>query len=216
MLEKQKQVKIPVFDFEKGKKIKGIKLPNFLDVKISPFLIRQALISQISKKIKPGHTKTRGEVRGGGRKPYRQKGTGRARHGSIRSPIFKGGGICFGPRETENKIKKISKNMCRKALAQALKNKIDTNSLILLDNIKMKQIKTKNAFNIIQQICPNKKTLIIFANTEKNIAKAFRNLATTKMLFLNNINLFDILDCQFVLFSLKAWQELEKIKNINE
>ena len=118
-------------------------------VKPNEALVHQAVVAQLANERQVlAHTKDRSEVRGGGKKPWRQKGTGRARQGSIRSPQWIGGGIVFGPLKTRNFSLKINKKMKQKAMFMALSDKLASNDLIVLDNLEMKESKTK-AFDLI-------------------------------------------------------------------
>jgi large subunit ribosomal protein L4 len=117
---------------------------EIFDVEINPDLIHQVVVAQTANRRRViAHTKGRGEVRGGGKKPWRQKGTGRARHGSIRSPLWKGGGVTFGPTKERTFKKEINKKMKRKALFMVLTAKAKNNLLLVLDKIILEQPKTK-------------------------------------------------------------------------
>jgi len=130
---------------QKGEEIEKIKLPSKIfgveEKKEIIHFVANALLSNLRKPI--AHTKTRGEIRGGGRKPWRQKGTGRARAGSTRSPLWRGGGIIFGPRKEANYYKKINKKIKRLALKMVLSNRAANQRLIVLDKWSLDKIKTK-------------------------------------------------------------------------
>jgi len=208
---KNKKMLLPIFDIDKGKKIKELDISIFFnDIRVSPLLIHQALVTYQSKKIKPSHTKTRGEVRGGGAKPWRQKGTGRARQGSIRSPLWKGGGVVFGPRKEENKIKRIPKKMKRKAILGVIRNKIETSSLILVEKLNLKERKTKEALKKIENL-PIKEEgskLLIFSREEKEDIKPFRNLKEVKVTLVDKLNIYDLLESSFLVFTKKAFDKI--------
>ncbi len=139
---------------QEGKEMEKILLPKeIFDVKINHDLIHQVVVSQMANQRKVlAQTKTRGEVSGGGKKPWRQKGTGRARHGSIRSPLWRGGGITFGPRKEKVFKKTIPKKIKRKALLMILTAKAKSNLLILLDKLKLEKAKTKSMAGIIDNL----------------------------------------------------------------
>ncbi len=123
--------------------------PKIFDVKINPALVHQTVVAQMANMRQVlAHTKGRGEVRGGGKKPWRQKGTGRARHGSIRSPIWRGGGVTFGPTKERNFKKDINKKMKQKAMLMALSDKVSSKNLVILDKLTVDEFKTKK-FNAI-------------------------------------------------------------------
>jgi len=143
---------------QEGKKDKEIILPKeIFEVPMNLDLVHQIVVSQMaSKRQIPAHAKDRSEVRGGGKKPWRQKGTGRARHGSIRSPLWKGGGVTFGP--TKNRVfkKRIPKKMRRKALLMVLSAKAKNNFLIVLSELKLEKTKTKTISQILKKFpCNN-------------------------------------------------------------
>ena len=127
--------------------------PKIFDVKISQALVHQAVVAQTANMRQVlAHTKGRGEVRGGGRKPWRQKGTGRARHGSIRSPIWRGGGVTFGPTKERNFKKDINKKMKQKAMLMALSDKVANDNLVILDKLTLDEYKTKKFDDIISTL----------------------------------------------------------------
>ncbi len=134
-----------------GEKVKEVDLnPKVFGLEIKPELIQQAVVSQqANQRQNLAHTKDRGEVRGGGRKPWRQKGTGRARHGSIRSPLWRGGGITFGPTKNQNYSLKINKKAKRKAILMSLSDKATNQKIILLDKLELEEAKTKKFFKIL-------------------------------------------------------------------
>ena len=134
-----------------GEVVKEVKLnPTVFEVKINEPLIHQVAVAQLANaRVAIAHTKNKGEVRGGGKKPWRQKGTGRARHGSIRSPLWKGGGVTFGPRNTRNFSQKINKKMKKAALFSCLSDKAKQKTLMLLDKLELTETKTKEFAKII-------------------------------------------------------------------
>src|SRR4030043_2251904 len=139
---------------QQGKKIDEIVLPKeIFDIKVNSDLIHQTLVSQMANRRRViAHTKDRSEVRGGGRKPWRQKGTGRARHGSIRSPLWIGGGVTFGPRKDRSYTQKVNKKMKRKALYMGLTDKVKENCLGIVDKLELPEIKTKKLANILHKL----------------------------------------------------------------
>ncbi len=127
--------------------------PQIFGVKINPVVVQQAVVAQQANARAPiAHTKGRGEVRGGGKKPWAQKGTGRARHGSIRSPLWRGGGITFGPTKFRNFSIKINKKAKRAALLMALSDRAQDQKIILLDKLELEKPKTKIAFAVLQNL----------------------------------------------------------------
>ena len=146
------------------------------------------------------HTKTRAEVRGGGRKPWRQKGTGRARAGSIRSPIWRGGGVTFGPRKEKVFKKKIPKKMKRKALFMILSAKVKNNLLILVDKLKLEKAKTKLMSQILTKL-PSKKdpVLIALPAIDKNLILAARNIPHIATIQVKDLNCLDLLSFKYLI-----------------
>ena len=127
--------------------------PTIFGVEIKPEVVHQVVVTQMANRRQVlAHTKGRSEVRGGGKKPWRQKGTGRARHGSIRSPIWVGGGVTFGPTKIRNFNKAINKKIKRKALFMSLSDKIDNQKIILLDKLELSKIKTKKILAVLQAL----------------------------------------------------------------
>jgi len=192
---------------QEGKKIGQTRLPkDIFGLEINPDLVWQVAVSQMSNRRTPvAHTKDRAEVSGGGRKPWRQKGTGRARHGSIRSPIWRHGGVTFGPRKERVFKKRIPKKIKRKALFMVLTAKAKENLLILLDSLKIEKPKTK----IINQILENLKTkiknfekgsiLIALPQKDENIILAARNLPKVEAVEARNLNVLDLLSFKYLL-----------------
>ena len=146
-------------------------------------------------------TKDRSEVRGGGRKPWRQKGTGRARHGSIRSPLWRHGGVTFGPTSERNFKLKINKKMARKAFLTALSAKIRDNEILILDDLKLPAPKTKEMAKIIKNFPQIKTALLILDGNKESIKRAGNNLPNLEITNINNLNILDILKHQYLIFT---------------
>ena len=210
---------------EKGEKVGEESLPEeIFKVKVSPDLVHQVMVAQMANKRQgTAHTKDRGEVSGGGRKPWAQKGTGRARHGSIRSPIWIGGGVAFGPRKERNFKKDIPKKMRRKALLMVLSSKAENGYLILLDNLNLDKISTKKMVEILNKQeykeegsqDPKKKKrvrscLIVLPKKSDIIYKSARNIPKTKVIEARNLNVLDLLSHKYLVMpkeSLKVIKE---------
>jgi len=195
-------VKVKVYNME-GKEVEEIKLDSdIFDIEVKPALVHQVVeVQQANKRQKLAHAKTRSEVRGGGKKPWRQKGTGRARHGSSRSPIWVGGGVTFGPTKERNYAKSINKKMKRKALFMTLTDKVKDKHFIVIDDLKLDKIKTKDLVNILQKL-PTKeaKSVLVALSAKDNIInRSARNLAKVKVLLADSLNVIDILKYDFLL-----------------
>jgi len=136
--------------------------------------------------------KNRSEVRGGGKKPWKQKGTGRARHGSSRSPIWVGGGVTFGPTPRSYSYK-LPKKVRRLALKSALSSKVKEENIFVLDSLSFDKPQTKEVVNMLNALEIDKKTLIITAEKEENVTRSANNLQTVKVISLNEVNVLDLL-----------------------
>ncbi len=186
---------------QEGKEVSQTLLPKeIFDVKLNPDLIHQIIVSQMANKRKIiAHTKDRGNVRGGGKKPWRQKGTGRARHGSIRSPLWKGGGVTFGPTKERNFKKKINEKMKKLALLMALSAKVKNNLLILLDTLKIEKPKTKLMTEIFKKLpCKKQSCLIILPEIDKNLITAAKNLPGVETIQAKDLNALSLFSFKYL------------------
>ena len=154
--------------------------------------------------------KTRAEVRGGGRKPFRQKGTGRARQGSIRAPHYTGGGIVFAPKPRDYSYK-IPKKMRRKALYSVLTSKVNDNELIVLDELKLNSYKTKEANEILANINANNKAYVVIAENDDKVYRSFRNIEGCNVETANLINVYDLLRHDKLVITKDAINKLEEV-----
>lgn len=210
-------VKVKVYNLD-GKEVEELKLDSAIfGVEINPALVHQVVEAQnANARLSLAQTKTRGEVRGGGRKPWRQKGTGRARHGSIRSPLWIGGGVTFGPRVERNFSRKINKKMKRKALFMGLTDKVNENNLFVVEKMELPEIKTKKLVNILHKL-PFKKadtTLIVLAQKDDNITKSAHNLLKIKTILADSLNIIDILRYKFLLIDKEGIKKIAEIYKI--
>jgi len=194
-------MKVSVYN-QKGEEAGTALLPKeIFEVQVNPDLIHQVVVCQMAnRRQRTAHAKDRGEVRGGGKKPWAQKGTGRARVGSIRSPIWKGGGVTFGPRKEKVLKKKIPKKMRRKALFMAFSEKAKNNLLVLLDKFQIEKAKTRLLAEILQKL-PGKKqsTLIALATDNKKIIIAARNLPQVETIGAKDLNALDVLSFKYLI-----------------
>src|SRR3989344_3036262 len=182
-------------------KVGSVSLPdNVFGLPMNADLLHQVVISQASNKRQNiAHTKERGDVRGGGKKPWKQKGTGRARHGSIRSPIWKGGGVTFGPRNERNFNKKINKKMARKALLVALSSKARDKELIILDGLNFENWKTKEMATVVNKISnlfPSKQGSLLLVTDKKmgdTVVRVTRNLPKVDVVEAKDLNALDVI-----------------------
>jgi large subunit ribosomal protein L4 len=173
--------------------------PKIFEVKPKAHLLAEAVRIQLSNARQGGaNTKTRGEVRGGGKKPWKQKGTGRARAGSIRSPIWRGGGITFGPKANRNWELKLNQKAKTQALFMSLSDKAKEQKLIVLDKLTLPEMKTKALVKIMADLKQGLKTmgksqLVVLSGKDENLIKSARNLTTVKTIFAKNLNLLEVL-----------------------
>lgn len=204
-------LKVKVYD-QLGKVVGEEKLePAIFSVEVKPGLIQQAVRTiQANARLPLAHTKTRGEVRGGGRKPWRQKGTGRARVGSIRSPLWRGGGVIFGPKKNRNYSLKMNKKAKRKALFMTLSDKAKNKKIVLLDSLELKKIKTKEFLRVLSKLPVKKTILTILPKSEKNIIYSTRNLPYVKTILADSLNVIDVLAHEYLLMPKESLKVISK------
>lgn len=207
--------KVTIFHLNSDQKGSVELNKNFFDVKMNRALVHEAVIYQQAKnRVAIAHTKDRGEVAGTGKKPWNQKGTGRARHGSRRSPIWVGGGITFGPTNERNFAVRMNKASRRQALGMVLTDKVSQNLFIVVDSFENLGSKTKGAAKMFEQLpCSGKKTLVVLDSPQVALAKALRNLPLIKTIPIQAINIVDLLSKEFVVMdtmTLQAFARLHK------
>jgi len=180
-------------------------------VKPKQAVIHQVYLALLVNARQPwAHAKTKGEVRGGGRKPWRQKGTGRARHGSIRSPLWVGGGVTFGPRKIRNYKQKINQKMNQQAVRMILSDKVVDEKLIVLEDLP-KNGKAKTLADLRKALPGVGKTMVLLTpSRDENLGKAIRNLKRLDLQQAIDVNVADLLNHQFVVISKKGIEVLEK------
>jgi large subunit ribosomal protein L4 len=186
-------MKIEIYN-QKGEVAKSLELPKeIFQVEVKEELIHQALIRQLSNARNPiAHTQTKGEVSGGGRKPFRQKGTGNARQGSITNPHFIGGGVAFGPRNTRNFELDMPKKQRRKALFMALTLKASEKKIFGLEQYKDKDLKTKNMANLLSKLPMQRDVLMVLSETDPEIKRVTRNIPNVKTITAAYLNIQDL------------------------
>lgn len=174
-------------------------------------LLQQAYVTYLANgRVGSAKTKLRGEVRGGGRKPWRQKGTGRARAGSIRSPLWRGGGITFGPTGNESHSKKMHLTARRTALKQALSLALDAGSVSIIEDISLKDGKTKEAAALLQKIGAERKTLIITHEKDELVRRATNNLPDVSYVAARHVSVFDVLNADTIVLTRAGLTSLEE------
>ncbi|MGI6559311.1 MAG: 50S ribosomal protein L4 [Limnochordia bacterium] len=195
-----------------GEQVGEIELDEgIFGAEINHDLLHQAVVMyQARKRRGTAATKTRGLVAGGGRKPWRQKGTGRARHGSIRSPLWVGGGTVFGPQPRSYKYS-MPKKARRQALRSALSAKVNTGNLIVVDELKMEEPKTKTMYSILQNLNASGSTLLVTAEPDDNVRLSARNIAKVKVLPANELNALEVLSYRQLLLTQDAVAKVEEV-----
>lgn len=197
---------------QEGKEVSEIKLNEAIfGLPWNADLVHQAVRTYMANQRQVvASTKTRAEVSGGGRKPWRQKGTGRARHGSIRSPLWKGGGVTFGPTTKRNFKLKINKKMAHKAFLIALSAKAKDNEILFLDDLKITSAKTKEMARIVANFPQIKTGLVVLSEKNDMLKNASRNLSKLEAVNINNLNIFNVLKHQYLIFTKSAIEYLNK------
>ena len=205
-------IKVKLYDFA-GKELGEEKLnADFFGVKVNPDLVQQVSVAQMANSRQVlAHTKGRAEVRGGGKKPWKQKGTGRARHGSTRSPIWVGGGITFGPTKQRNFSKQVNKKVKKAALSMVLSDKVAHDGLVLVESYNLPEAKTKELSLALNKL-PNKgkSTLVVTKSAEDNIVRASKNLPKVDTIQYSSLNIVDLMKHQYVLVSKELLSKVEK------
>lgn len=201
--------KIPVYDMT-GQKVDELELPeNIFGLDPNMPVMHQALVRQLANARSGTHkTKTRGEVSGGGRRPWRQKGTGRARHSSIREPQWKGGGIVFGPRPRSYR-QKMPKKMRRLALRSALSVKAAENRIVVLDKLEMPEPKTKSMVAILNALAIDSSALILLPERNESVEKSAHNLPKVNTLRAQYLNIRDLFTHDYLIMPLGALETIE-------
>ena len=177
---------------------------------VNEHLVHMAVVLQLANKRQGTQkAKTRSEVRGGGRKPYRQKGTGRARQGSIRSPQWVGGGVVFAPKPRDYSFK-LNKKVKRLALQSALSTKVAEGKIIVLDELTLSEVKTKEMVKVLGNIkCDN--ALIVMDGSNENVMLSARNIPTVKTASVNTINVYDLLKYNNLVVTKEAVEKIQEV-----
>ena len=202
--------KVSVYNME-GKQIDTIELSDAVfGVEVNEHLVHMAVVQQLANNRQGTQkAKTRSEVSGGGRKPWRQKGTGHARQGSIRAPQWTGGGVVFAPVPRDYSFK-LNKKEKRAALKSALTSRVLENKFIVVEELKFNEIKTKNFKNVLNNLKVNK-ALVVLSESDENAVLSARNIADVKTAQVGTINVYDILKYNTVVASKAAVASIEEV-----
>ena len=201
---------VSVYNME-GKEVGTIELNDAVfGVEVNEHLVHMAVVAQLANKRQGTQkAKTRSEVSGGGRKPWRQKGTGHARQGSTRAPQWTGGGVVFAPVPRDYSFK-LNKKEKRAALKSALTSKVQGSSLIVVDELKFDEIKTKNFTNVMNNL-KVEKGLVVIADNDINVVMSARNVADVDTTLVNTINVYDVMKAKTVVLTKDAVAKIEEV-----
>ncbi|MFA5854818.1 MAG: 50S ribosomal protein L4 [Candidatus Gracilibacteria bacterium] len=204
-------MKAPLYNQTGEKKGEVTLSKNVFEIEGGEGLVQRYVVFQrASKRMPIAHTKTKGEVRGGGKKPFAQKHTGQARQGSIKNPHMHGGGVVFGPKSWQNFALRMPKAMRQRALFQILSSKAADNKILVLDKFELETPKTKTLVELLKKIGVERKALILMNKDEKPLQLSARNAGNAKPILVGNLNAEDLLNHKFLLFTETALKELEK------
>ena len=203
--------KVDVYDM-KGKKVSDVELDeSVFGIEPNEAIVHSVLVNYLANQRQGTQsTKTRAEVRGGGKKPWRQKGTGRARQGSIRAPQWIKGGIALGPKPRSYSYT-VNKKERRLALKSILSSKVTENELTVVDKLEVKEIKTKTMVKALADLKVEGKTLIVLPENNQNVFMSARNIEGVKTIALNNINVFDLLKYTNLILPLDTVKKIEEV-----
>ena len=201
---------VSVYNIE-GKEVGSVELNDAIfSVEINEHLVHMAVVNQLANNRQGTQSaKTRSEVSGGGRKPWRQKGTGHARQGSIRAPQWKGGGVVFAPKPRDYSFK-MNKKEKRLALFSSLTSKVNDKKLIVLDNFNLDEVKTKKFVKVMDNLKVTK-ALVVLEGDNKNVVLSGRNIPTVKVLPMNGINTYDIMKYETLVCTKAAIEKLQEV-----
>ena len=202
---------VSVYNME-GKEVGTMELSDAIfGVEINEHLVHMAVVQQLANNRQGTQkAKTRSEVSGGGRKPWRQKGTGHARQGSTRSPQWTGGGVVFAPTPRDYSFK-INKKEKRAALKSVLTDKLNNNALVVVDKLAFDEIKTKNFANVMKNLNVAEKALVVLNENDKNVVMSAKNIPSVKTTLTNTINVYDILNAKTLVLTQDAVKTIEEV-----
>ena len=203
--------KIDVYNIE-GKKVSDIELADSVfGIEPNEKIVHSVLVNYLANQRQgTANTKTRAEVSGGGRKPWKQKGTGRARQGSIRAPQWFKGGIALGPKPRDYRYT-VNKKERRLAIRSVLSSKVLENNLVVLDNLQFEEIKTKQMVNALANLKVEGKTLVVLPEKNLNVQKSAKNIENVKTTLVNTINVYDLLKYNKLVLTVDSVKNLEEV-----
>jgi len=197
---------------QKGDKVKDLDYPKSFEVTVSDAAVTQ-YVNYLRAALRDpvANSKDRSEVSGGGRKPWKQKGTGRARHGSTRSPLWVGGGVTFGPSNSQNFKLRINKSLKRSVIISTLNKLFQDKKAIIIDDLNMSEPKTKNAIEILENIKADGKISLVFNADETNLEKSFRNIAGINLSMPGKLNIITLMSSDSLVLSETSLNQIVKI-----
>lgn len=204
-------MKTKIYNIE-GKEVGQLEMSErVFNVSANADLIHQVVVAQMANSRQlVAHTKTRADVRGGGKKPWKQKGTGRARHGSTRSPIWKGGGVVFGPSNERNYTQRINKKMKTKALFMVLSEKLKNNKIIVVDNLLIDKPSTKKVLSMLDNLSISTKALLAMDEKNDNMIKSVNNVDIISLIASDSMNVVDLMKNDILIINVKGVEKLEQ------
>lgn len=204
-------MKTKIYNIE-GKEVGQLEVSErIFNVPANEDLIHQVAVAQMANSRESiADTKDRGEVRGGGKKPWKQKGTGRARHGSSRSPIWKGGGVVFGPTSDRNYSKRVNKKMKAKALFMVLSEKFKNNKILVVDSFSVEKPSTKKMLDMLGKLSIKTKALMALDQRDDNVMKSVNNISNISLIASDSVNVIDLMKNDVLIINSKGVEKLEE------
>lgn len=196
---------------QNNKKVKDVELPALFGAEIRPHLIHASVVNQLAnRRAGTAATKNKALVSGGGKKPWKQKGTGRARAGSSRSPLWRHGGTCFGPMPRDYSYS-LPKKEKRAALVDAIASKVVDNRLVLVNSLDFAEPKTKLVTSMLETLGVKENALVLIKSENKNLTLASRNIPSVKVLRMENINVYDLLKYRYLIMTQDALSAMQEV-----
>jgi len=196
---------------QNNKKVKDVELPSLFSTEARPHLVHAAVVNQLAnKRAGTAATKNKALVSGGGKKPFKQKGTGRARAGSSRSPLWRHGGTIFGPKPRDYSYA-LPKKARRAALVDAVSSKVTDNRLILVESLDLAEPKTKLMSSMLENLGVQENALVLITAENKNLRLAARNIPSVKVLKMDNINVYDVLKYRYLITTQDALNAMQEV-----
>jgi len=204
-------MKIKVYNLEGQESGQMDLSERIFDIPVNEDLIHQVVVSQMANsRVAIADTKDRGEVSGGGKKPWKQKGTGRARHGSSRSPIWKGGGVTFGPTSDRNFSKKVNKKMKAKALFMILSDKLKENKIMVFEKMELEKPSTKKMISFLDKMSVKSKALMALGDRDRNMIKSVSNISNVSTIAGDSVNVVDLMKNDILIVSKEGIRKIEE------